>query len=242
MMSTWQQIWTLVRFELQHSKLHLLLLGAIYLFLIYLSIPTIPSIVEEEFSGGFLNFYLFILLSLAIVLTRPKVYRSEKIGYGFRASHFLVKLQHLPISKNIIILYRMVTYYIIFIPLYISFLAILYIVSPSLQQLMPVGTYIIFSLIWLALNLLALSVQTTSDFGIYSVQYILFIIFILFPAVIVFSIVLSYVLKSSLISLTILLATNYPIRTVVLLIPLTALGIYGCIRRCRQKMKTFDYL
>lgn len=241
-MSTWQQIWTLVKFELQHSKLHLLLLSGIFILICYIVIPSFTLQLEDTSNFFMLDMIFVFYFFIAVTLTRPKVYRHQKLNHSVWASQFLVQLQHLPIAKHVLIFYRMVTYYIILLPFYVIFLVILYIATPTLQQLMSIGTYAVFSLMWLAINFLLLSLQTMTDFGSHIVQQILLIIFGIFPLTMIFVSIFYNVYEASIVYITMWLANNYPFWSMCLLVLLTWLGIYGCVKRIKRKTKTIDYL
>lgn len=241
-MSTRQQMWTLIKFELQHSKLHLLLLSGIFILICYIVIPSFAMQLEGISNFFMLDMIFIFYFFIAVTLTRPKVYRHQKLNHSVWASHFLVQLQHLPIAKHVLIFYRMVAYFIILLPFYMIFLVTLYITTPTLQQLMSIGTYAVFSLMWLAINFLLLSLQTMTDFGTHIVQQILLIIFVIFPLTMIFVSIFYNVYEASIVYFTMWLANNYPFWSMCLLILLTWLGIYGCVKRIKRKTETIDYL
>src|SRR5699024_12500553 len=96
---------------------------------------------------------LFPYTTLFRSWARPKNFRLDKLNTHQCASYYLLLLQQLPIKKSVIITYRFLTYIITATLFGIVLLGALYVLSPELRATMSIGTYIVFSIIWLGYNL-----------------------------------------------------------------------------------------
>lgn len=240
MMTSWKHTFTLLKFEMFHAKKHfIIILGLLFLFL-FLVVSMIPDYMETPTIG--LDFFFLYGFTILTVLFRPKVFQSQKVNGRLWASHFIILLNHLPATKDVIIKYRFLSYIIINFIFHLLFLAVLYLVSSTLQESMSVSTYLVFSIFWLALNMYVGSYQAVSEVGANLFLNIIIAICIA-PIILIVIIVLFYKwYENGLVHWTMFIAANHPFSTCIVSIILAFLGLNLWMKQMRRKMSKTDYL
>src|SRR5690625_114444 len=240
-MSSNRLIRQLIIFELRHSKWHLLLLFGLLIGLIFLRLTTPYKTVEQVMTDFSTPAFLFILV-LFIITIRPKIFRSQHLTYNFRACEHLVHLQQLPIKKATIVKYRLLANYILLIPILTIYLTTLYIIIDPLQQLLPLGSFIAFSIMLLAAGVMVLNIQTITDFGTNILFSYIYLIFIFMPIIITTIIIFHIAIDQSLFEIMVFLTNNYSIMSGVISALMMIITTYISYRWCLRRMRNIDYL
>lgn len=238
-----QQAFWLTKYEFKHSIFrYVVFLSVGITFLLFLVIPVIPS----YFLGGSHSFNLDILFLLVFITifqwARPKISQIQKVNGFFWASHFVVALNHLPFTKEVIVKYRFLSYFIISLFISLLFLGPLYILSPILQNLMPIENFLVFSLVWYCLAISIGSSQLVSDAGTHMLQNFAFTLFVIAPLFLIFGFILFYkVYPHGFVHWTMFISINYPLWTIIVSLFLAIIGSNFWIRRMHRKMSRVDY-
>lgn len=240
-MESWKQAFWLAKLELKHSKKSILLLLSTIIVILLLVVPIIPDYFENSSLG--LDFFFIVTFTFASQWARPKEFQSQKMSNGLWASHFLMKLNQLPIKSEIIVKYRLLTYLMISVPFQLLFLTCLYALTPILQNKMTIGTYLIFSIIWLCFSIYIGSSQLVSEAG-FNILLNMIISFLLIILVLVFSFIIIFykVYTGGFVHWTIFTATNHPIFTIAVSLLLAVIGMVFWMKLMQRKMETVDYL
>lgn len=240
-MSSNRLIRQLIIFELRHSKWHLLLLLGLSIGLIALKLTTPHETVTQLTDNSSMIAFLFILL-LLIIIIRPAMFRSKNLIYNFRVCEHLIHLQQLPIKKSTIVKYRLLINYILLIPSLIIYLTTLYTLINPLQQLLPIGNFVAFSMIVLAVGVMVLNIQTITDFGTNILFSYIYLIFFFMPIIITTIIIFHMVIDQSLFELLVFLTNNYPFMSVIVSALMMVIATYISYRWCLRRMRKIDYL
>ncbi|MGM8364930.1 hypothetical protein ACLIBG_05525 [Virgibacillus sp. W0181] len=240
-MDNWKQAFWLAKYEFRHSPLTLFVLIGILLTALLLVVPTIPDYIRNAEMGIDLFFILFFMV--ASQWARPKIFREQKLGNGRYASYFLIALNQLPVPKEVVVKYRYLTYIIISVPIQILFLTILYILTPALQTELSIGTYAVFSIIWICFGVYLGCQQLVAEAGANLFFNIIITLFLLGPIIITLFIILFYKWYSNgFVNWTMFIAEDYPLLSIIVSLLLTAFGAMFWMKRMKRKMGKTDYL
>jgi len=240
-MEEWKQAFQLVRFELNYWKLYLLLHIVILLVLLYLVVPIIPEYFEESSFFG-LDFLFLCILTVFSQLAIPKAFKPQSLGSGFWASHFVILLNQLAVRKETIVKYRLLMYSLITASFTGLFLVLLYLLSPYMQQNVPISTYIVFSLFWFCFSIYVGCIQPVFETGSNVVLNIIITFLLVGPVLLITVIYLFYIIYSGgFVQWTIMISTKWPLLTVVLSLLLAAISFNFWMKRMKKRMENIDY-
>lgn len=236
----WNHMWTLIKFEVKHTHYYFLFLGAVVI-LLFFSIRSNFQLYTEHGNVSF-DFLFLFLASLSFLFIRPKIFRYHKLDDLVWASQFLIILQQLPITKKFIITYRFMYHLVVVVPIQIVIFICLYLFTPPLQDLLTIGEYFTFTVIWLCIGVLIYWVQMFQDTGIVQTfgAVVERILLSLFMAVIILVLFYSFY-KKGVVHWTIFTATNYPILSMICALSFATGGTIILKKRAEQKMSQFDY-
>ncbi len=239
-MKTWKHAWELTKFEYRTTPPSYLQILFMLGFGLFLLVTTLTN--EEEQATLGTEWMFFLVVIVFPYLLRSEHIRGKNIGNREWASPQLVLAQMLPISHKTMATYRMISYMTIIIVMNSLFFPLLYLLSPYMRTIAPIGTYIIFTMMWVCLAAALGGFQVHAEAGFYVVTYVFFLIFVVIPLGIIFAIVLFY--KSytmGLIQWMLDMATDYPFLTVIGSIILAVIGWVFHIRVLTKKMAKTDY-
>src|SRR5690625_1477369 len=241
-MSFAQIVRHLIWFELKHSIWYLLLLFGSAIGLLLLTIYDFHIKTSENLISDLSIFPLSFFLIVLILVIRPKVFRTQNLGYNFRVCEHLVHLQQLPLKKSTIVTYRLIVNYVILTPLLIIYLTTLYIVIEPLKQLLPLNHFIVFAIIWLMIAVIILNIQVITDFGTNILYSYIYLFFIFLPIIIAIIAIFNIVIKKSLFELMVFFSTHFPIQSFIISFLVIILSIVISYRWCLIRMSKIDYL
>src|SRR5690606_37779575 len=99
------------------------------------------------------------------LVVKPKELQVQKLNHHLWASPYLIFLQQQAIPRRILIGSWYIHYLLVPTLFYIVFLAALFLFSPHLQEIVTVGTYAVFSVMWLCLGMAVNAMFPASDAG-----------------------------------------------------------------------------
>lgn len=239
-MKRWKNAWELTKFEyrtIPPSYLQIFLLLGFGLFIL---VTTITDVEEQATLGA--EWMLFLVVIVFPYLLRSEHIRGKNIGNREWASPQLVLTQTLPISHKTIATYRMVSYMVMIIVMNSLLFPLLYIISPYMRSIAPIGTYVIFIIMWICLAVALGGFQIHAEAGFYVVTYVFFLLFIMIPLAIVFAVVLFYKnYTMGMIQWMLDAAASYPSLTVVGSILLAWIGWVFHVHIITRKLTKTDY-
>lgn len=239
-MQEWKQAFWLTKYELKHSINHFYSpLGVLILF-VFLFVTSIPDLLEN--SSGIDIFFLGLIIVLFILWTKPKMFQLQKTGDHLTVSYFLVKLNHLPIKNDVIIKSRLLTYLIVAVPYHGLFLWSLYIFSPVLREHISIGTYAVFSIIWLSYTIFIGCSFPATELGGRILKSIVISALIAPFILILYYIFTKILYKNSVVHFTMFIADSYPFVAIVTSVLLAIGGIWFWLKFMHWKMSRIDYI
>lgn len=240
-MESWKQAYFLSLFELKHSKKSFFMLFVILIMALIFIVPVAPDYFINASLG--LDFTFIIAFTIVSQWARPKDFRILKQDNHFWASTHLIMLNQLAISKEVIIKHRFITYFMFSIPFQLLLLASIYALTPVFQDAMSIGNYIVFSIIWLSINIYIGSSQVVSEAGMNMVRSIILSLLLYGPLfLIVFTFLFYKTYLSGFVHWTIFIATNYPGLSIITSLILAVISLFYFYRRMQRQMDTYDYL
>lgn len=163
-MGEWKQALWLAKFEIKASVQGILLLFAMTLGL--------SLFFTSVFSGSVLEaaplvFDVFFLLTFWMVAAsfRPKEFQLKKIGGDTWASPYFIMLNQLPITKNVLVMSRFISYFIVSIPFHVLVLTLIYAFSSEYRDVLPIASYLVFSIIWISFGIACGAMFPAGDAG-----------------------------------------------------------------------------
>lgn len=238
----WKQAIWLFKFEGKHSLLNMVLLIVIFLLALMLVAPSMPDYIQNPTMG--VDFFFIVFCTTVLSWTRTNEFIIQKQGNGRYASNFVINLNQLPIQKDVITAYRLLSHSIISIPFLLLFLATLYVLTPALQAEMSIGTYIVFIFIWLCFSVSLGSTNLISEAGTNIFISILIAILLAIPVLYLYTFLFYKWFPNGprgLVNWTIYIANHYPIPAIVISFFLAIIGSTLSMKRMAKKMRTFDY-
>lgn len=240
-MENWRHAFWLARFELKHSKTNFIYLLLILIISIIITINALPGYVQE--ATLLIDFAFIFVFGLLSQGARPRIFQTKEINRGLAGSHFIVLLNQQPIRKDVIIKYRFLTYFIISIPFNVLFLIGLYGLGPVFSTDTPLGTYLIFSMIWLCFSVYIGCFQPATETGYKTKQQIILISLILGPLLAILNAILFYkVYAHGLVYWTLAMSESHPFLSLGISLFLAVSGLIFWMKRMRSKMDRYDYL
>lgn len=162
-MQDWMQAYRLAKFELRASKVSFLVL---LLFVIIMGL-FFGSSTGSYLEQGYVEFDLFfvVVFTISPMWIKPKDFQSRKVNSDIFASPPVIMLKQLPVKHDVIIKSRFLTYFIYTIPFQVLMLLLLYLLSPELRDLLSLGSYSAFSIIWLSFGIYGGCIVPASEAG-----------------------------------------------------------------------------
>lgn len=239
-MEHWKQAFWITKFELKHYGKHLIIPLVLLALLLFLYVPTIPNLFIDSFGTDFL--FLGLIIIIFTQWGRPKVFQGQKIGGGITASHFLVRLNQLPIAKEVIIKSRFLIYFILSIPYFSIFLLSLYALSSPLREKIPFSNYIVFLIIWLSYILFLGCTIPVSEAGGKVIRNVIIAILISPVIAAIYALLFTQLYKNGAVHWTMLIALEHPLLATVISLLLAFIGVKYWMNFMRKKMKKTDYI
>lgn len=264
-MNEWKEAFWLTKFELQKTNAKWMMLIIILSMPLVLLISHIltSSYFNDQFIGlDFLFLFLFLFLTKNLI---PRVNDAKPVqGHG-TLSNYLTALNSLPINKAIIVKNRLLTSLFISVPIQIMLLTSLYLTSSALREAMGIGSFVVFSIIWLSLSVYIGSANVTIQAG-YRITDALFYLVVFFAVIFIITIMeliptmqfesdltfpptndqslfsIEFGDPKGIIYWTMYLAKNHPIISTLSSILLSIIGFKYWHTRMLKRMKRFDYL
>ncbi|MDE5413411.1 hypothetical protein [Alkalihalobacterium chitinilyticum] len=234
-----EALW-LAKFELKASIqgfLSLLLFLALLLFII---VTASPFIFVEGNVG--LDLLFILVFGAFAVYCKPKEFQYQKVEDGLWASPYFMNLLQLPIPKKVLIQSRFIVNFVYTIPFHSFLLLFIYILSPEARQEAPVGTYFVFSLIWICFGIFAAGLFSASDpgdkitiVGMIIWGIVLFVVFI--GGLTLFHLFTGM----SFVHATLVLASKWPLLTVVISLLLAITSVFYWKSYMSRKIEKMDY-
>lgn len=240
-MGSWKQAFTLAWFELRKSKIGLWYLIVVLVASSILFEDMLPSYLENNFVG--MDVFFLIAMGVPPVWMKRKEFQYQKIDENTWGSPLFITLSQLPIKKEVLVGSRFIIYFTFAIPFQIFLLTSLYIFSSEIRASMPLGAYLVFSIIWLAYGVCLGGAFPAVDAGDKitlvksTIQGIAFLV-VLFIALTLFNLIYG----DGLVTWTIMLANEWPILSILVSILVGVLATSYYVNYAYNKMKTIDYL
>lgn len=240
-MEKWKQAYFLAAAEIKVSKKALLFL----LFFTTLITLGILSSTEDYLEKNYVWFDLFFILmfSVAPVWAKPKQFQIQQMNDELVAAPVVVMLNQLPINRDVIVKSRLIIHFIYSIPVQFILLSCLYFFNPTIQEIMPAGTYLVFSFIWISFSLYAGSIFPASEAGdkASSLKVIVYGILMVIGALVFFTL-FTLLFKSGIVYWTIYFAQDWPFLSVLISILLTIIGLNYWQKYMKRMIQKIDYL
>lgn len=240
-MTNWKQAFFLAITEIKVSKRALLFLP-IFTSLITLGmISSTAGYLESNYVG--FDLFFILMFTVAPIWAKPKYFQVQQINDKLLASPFVIMMNQLPIKKEIIVKSRFIIYLIYLIPVQLILLSSLYLFVPALREIMTVGTYLVFSLIWIAFSLYMGSIFPASEAGdkASSLKVIVYGI-VMVIATIVFFTLFRLLSAHGIVSWTIYFAQHWPIRSSLISVLLSFIGLKYWRYYTIKTITKMDYL
>lgn len=240
-MSTWKRAFWLAKFELKESKLNFLFLFLFFPFIILGVSSTFSSYLEANFVG--IDIFFILLFTFAATWTKPKHFQIQQMNDELVASPAIFMLQQLPITTEVIIKSRFIIYFIYSLPIQILLLISLYVLTPSLKDMIGIGLYVVFAIIWLSFSIYMGGMVPASDAGDRATQRKVAVYGVLMViAAIAFFTFFHVVSDYGIVQWTLIFAKKWPILSSVLSIILAFFGLNYWQSYMKKVMKKIDYL
>lgn len=151
-MQDWKQAFAIAKLELKASGLSFLFAFA---FVLVLTIGLAVSM-DAYMNNGYAGFdLLFVLIfTFAPIWTKPKDFQLQKIYGDLLASPVFVMQNQLPIPTKVLVKSRFIIHFFYSFPFQLMALLGFYILSP-LSEILTLGSFIAFSIIWIAFGVYA---------------------------------------------------------------------------------------
>lgn len=243
-----KKAFSLAKYELTASPLHVLLLFAIglpgtFLFMFVGISPMLAEYLTNNFVG--FDIWFLIIFLLVPAWLRPKSLQIQNINPGgdlWAAPALILQLQ-LPIRLKTLTMSRMVLYFFFSFPLQCLMLLSMYLVTPSIQSALSFPDYAIFSFIWLMAGIYLGYIMPASDVGDpINVKTVSTAFILLLISSIGLLTLFHITLGMGLVQATIFLAINYPILSMIGSIFLAVSGLYYWQWFMIRRIKQTDYL
>lgn len=241
-MQKWKQAFQVAKLELSHSWQGFILCLILTFFLSFLFIYNLDAYLNTQVMGY--DFLFITFFFLGFVWAKPNYFQLQHQSSGFIAAPvFLMQLQ-LPIEQDILIKSRFIVYFFYSLPWQICFLILFY--ASSINEVLSVTAYLIFSIMWLSVTLYAGTIFPISDAGeqgffttkiggiIGALLYFSIVFIFMFPI---------YILTNhGIVYWSIILAQKWPwlAATISLIIGFTAVNIHQVYMK--KKINKLDYL
>ncbi|MGM8211520.1 hypothetical protein ACLIBH_01875 [Virgibacillus sp. W0430] len=223
----------------QYSSNVLLLIGFLSLFLLFI-ITSMPSYLSDMHSAAAIDVYFIIFFGLGARIAQPKEFQRQKSHVDTWVSPYLIALQQLAISKQLITKARLLASLMISIPYNFLLLLILYITVPELRVLLSPLGYAAFSILWICTSVIFSSWHRKLEAGSNFILQVLFFVFIFAP--ILYGGLQFFHEENGLVYLTMIASEQHPLSVIILSIVVSLGASIYLLRLKEKKMNAQDYL
>lgn len=239
-MDSWKKAYGLALLELRESKRGFILSFVFYFFIAIYVISSFPSYLEKNFLG--VDSLLIIAFTIAPLWARPKPFQVRKLNSGNVAPSVVMLLQF-PIQKDIIIKSRLIIHYVNSLPFQFILLASIYLFSRSVQDMMTLGTYIVFVIIWLSFSVYIGGMMPIADIGddtppfkmvVYTILTIIVVLYIY--------LMITFLSDFGIVQWTLIFAEKWPVASTILSIAFAVIGYKYWYHYMKKQLRTLDYM
>lgn len=238
MFTDWKRAATLARFELS--------VGAAYFILIFIASGLIAIFLGTTFHNyvkevtTVFDFVFIGLFSILPSFFKPSDTQYQKVNGDLWASHIFIMQKQLPINERILIKSRFIIHFAYTLPMLTLILTFTY---PFISDVMSIGVYVVFALIWLSFSVYCGLIMGVSDAGDY-VNFKTIIISILKIAVFLTLLVFIFhrILQIGIVEFTILLSKQQPFLAIIVSLLLAIFSIKYWERFMKKTIRKMDYL
>lgn len=237
-MNDWKQAYRLASFEMKASMKSFLLILVFYIAMSLIFMQSLGVHLEGDFR--FFDLLFLLIFFMFPVWMKSKEFQMQKIDGDLWASPSIVMLQHLPVSKDIIVKSRFLIHSFCSFPFQLILLIAMPIMSENFREAMTPVAYISFVLIWLSLSIAIGFVMAASEAGgNYKMKaFVLSIMYLLIGFAIV------YFLRpdDGFVQLTMMMAAEWSLLSIVLAVVLGIAGWKYWQADMKKMIKKADYL
>src|SRR5690554_817020 len=241
-MREWKQAFSIAKLELKASLLSFLFALAFVLFITAIIASTLDSYLDNGYAGFDLLFIL--IFTFAPVWTKRKEFQIQMIR-NLLVSPIVVMQNQLSITKEVLVKSRFIVHFFYSFPYQLIAVIILYAYSP-LQQMLSIGGFIAFAVIWIAFGVYAGYVIPYSEAGekskIHSDTLMVIYGFIILIGFLVLLSFAHLLFGNGIVYWTIALAKKWPILASIFSILLAVAGYQHWKFYMKKRMSKIDYL
>ncbi|MFD1361392.1 hypothetical protein [Lentibacillus salinarum] len=240
-MKDWKEAYRLAMFEIKKSKWSFPISFVVFV-LIGLSIGSLlGDYLDNSYVGP--DFIFVLLFTFMPAWAKPKDFQIKQLNGGMWVPPPVIMLKQLPVKENVLIKSRFIIYYIFSLPIQVVFLLILYASSPGLRDVLPPGSYVAFSIIWLAFSFYIGGILPASDAGTITNtgMVTLYGIMILLGFITVLTFI-HMITGQGIVYWTVIVAEKWSIVSSVISIILAFFGATYWRHNMRQTIRKMDYL
>ncbi|QKY70607.1 hypothetical protein [Lentibacillus sp. CBA3610] len=240
-MADWKEAWRLAKFEIKASKWTF---PPPFILIILVGMGIASSMGEYLNNGVVVQDLVFTLIfTFMPAWIRPKDFQMKAINETMVAGPSVMMLKMIPVQEDVLIKSRFFVYYVLAMPLQVIFLIMLYPITPALWDVLALGGYIAFSVIWLAFSIYFGSIFPASEAGdttkkFFDVWYS--VIFLICYLGILTAIHL--ITGQGILYWTIIAAQKWPLLSSVISILLAFVGVKYWAHYMKKHMRKMDYL
>ncbi|WP_433956800.1 hypothetical protein [Cytobacillus horneckiae] len=236
-----KEAWRLASFEIKASWKHLIFM-VFYAILIGLGF----SVFITETGLSLITDLFFILVFwCGSAWIKPKFFQLQKLDDGVYASTYFLLLNQLAIPRNIIINSRFFVYYFFSIPFNLLMLIALYIgLSVGVKEMMTLGSFLAFSIIWLSFGIGAGSMFPVADIGekFRDNKLLLYLEVIFFyGGAIAIMILVNQLSSNGLVDWSIYAAQRWPVVSIIIAITIGLATFLYSKNQMQRKIPNIDY-
>lgn len=240
MMETWKQAFSLAMFEVKASRKNFVTL-LFFLAVFGFAFTGVFSEVGEKLFF-FYDLLFLMFFSIAPTWIKAKEFQYQKLGDERWGTPYFNFLHQLAIPNHVLIRSRFVNYLIISIPLHLAVFMIMFFFTNS-NDMLPIGNFIAFSLIWFCFGIYGGLLYPASDTGDVISNLKLTIYFIIIVVGFIGSLLLTFLLTGrGIVQWTVVAATHWPLLSSVISIFLAIVGLNVWLSYAAKNMKKIDYL
>lgn len=239
-MEQWSQALRFALFELKASKWKFIFVVIFSIFMGFSFVFSMPEYLKRPF---FISDILLILLfSVMTIWLRASVFQSKGKGENYY-SPTVVLLKQLPITSSVIAKSRFIVYFAYAIPMQSIILITMYLFTPAMQDVLSIESFITFCIIWFAFGVYVGGIFTASDAGTNEASpmktFIYIACMILIGAIILY--LIYAVFNTGIIMLTIKLANNWPLLSIIISVLLAVIGYFCWYNEMKKMLRNTDY-
>ncbi|MEC5424110.1 hypothetical protein QGM71_11465 [Virgibacillus sp. C22-A2] len=242
-MQEWKQAYSLAKLELRMSKFGFLSAFLFSMFILFFIVTSIESYMENGFVG--IDFFFVLLFSVATIWTKPKEFQIKKVSGDLIVLPLVVMQKQLPIKQDVIMKSRFIVHFFYSFPFQLLALIGIYFMSP-LPEMLSVGSFIAFAIIWLSFGVYAGYVFPLSEIGtkgpLTSTVGTIFIGVTLLIVLLSIFTMIHVLFENGIVYWSIILAQKWPIVSSIASILLAFFGFAHWQHYMKKAMDKLDYL